>query len=78
LSKPRNDLGYAPTPVTRVTFHRLARRVFLPLAVDPIRQLHQEAVVGSEIGQIVHVATEAARAAGAWHLCGRVAAALYL
>src|SRR6266550_549567 len=32
------------------------------LAIDPVRQLHQEAVVGPQIEQIVQVAAEAARA----------------
>src|SRR6267143_2008649 len=34
----------------------------LSLAIDPVRQLHQEAVIGSEIEQIVHVAAEGPRA----------------
>src|SRR2546423_7114734 len=38
------------------------------LAVDPVRQLHQEAVVGPQVEEIAQVAPQAARALGAVRL----------
>src|SRR5712691_8043063 len=35
--------------------------VFFSLPIEPVREFHQEPVVGPQIEQVVHVATEAAR-----------------
>src|SRR5580765_8258824 len=47
--------------VTLVTRPRM-KALESQLAVNPVRQLHQEAVVGRKIEQIVQVAAEGARA----------------
>src|SRR5712691_5827994 len=47
-------------PPYRGTASQMARR-FFSLPIEPVREFHQEPVVGPQIEQLVHVATEAAR-----------------